>query len=78
MIALSEWLLRELPSNSRVGGDVRTMSNTDWDTISRSVSKSLIFSSVMNNSVDLIWPEKDRPPTTNYNPYVWPEEYAGR
>lgn len=74
------WLVNELQSNMRIGADPKLMSNSEWELIIRTItaaSKSIVLSSIMNNLVDVIWPENERSSSPNLPAYVWPEEYSG-
>lgn len=74
---MDEWLIDELKPNSRVGTDLKLISNGDWEYLYRSLAnESIILVPINNNIIDMIW-EENRPNYPIREAYVWPLEYAG-
>lgn len=74
---LVHWLLEEFRPNSRVGVDLKLISNGDWEFMYRALAnQSIILVPINNNIIDMIWVD-NRPEPPTREAYVWPLEYAG-
>lgn len=77
----AEWLAHELQSGLRAGADPKLVPNSEWDTIGRTLTmpgKSIILIPTVNNLIDLMWPDDERPEEIpSATAYVVGETYAG-
>lgn len=76
----ADWLTHELQSGMRVGVDPKLMPNSEYELMSKMLmpaTRSITLIPVVQNLVDLIWPEEIRMPLMNKTAFVWPDQYAG-
>lgn len=74
---LDEWLLDEFKPNSRIGADLKLISNGDWEFLYHALAnESISLVPINNNLIDMIWVD-NRPDNPTREAYVWPLEYAG-
>lgn len=76
-LSQSEWLVKVLPPNSRVGVDPFLMSYSSWQPLSSSLEEAgHALIPVPENLIDLVWEERPPPPLNLINPLS--EKYTGR
>ncbi|XP_050428799.1 xaa-Pro aminopeptidase ApepP-like [Adelges cooleyi] len=77
-LRLDEWILDEFKPNSRIGADLKLISNGDWEFMYRTLANASInLVPINNNLIDLIWVD-NRPNYPAHEAFVWPLEYAGK
>lgn len=65
--------------HSRIGVDLKFISNGDWEFMERILTNATINLVPINyNLIDKIWDDEIRPNYPAYKAYVWPLEYAGK
>jgi len=73
----AEWLIAELPANSRVGVDPFLMGEGAWEPLCKQLSgHGLSLVPVAQNLVDLVWEDQ---PSRPLNPaFIQPDKFAGK